>query len=175
MIIYAESNLVLELALDQEQADAARRIVELAEAGRVALVLPAVALSEPFSNLAYRQRERRRIIGEIQRERAQLQRSAMHRHLAVALAEISDRWDSLANVEDVALNVVAARLFRTAGLLPIDSHVFEAGLEYQVKYELRPQDAIIYASIVADLSGSAKENSQDRSQPELLGPDSCLP
>src|SRR5881394_3448686 len=46
LIAYIESNFVLELALEQEEAPAAQKILELAEKGRIELAFPTFALSE---------------------------------------------------------------------------------------------------------------------------------
>lgn len=47
MIIYAESNFVLELAFRQEDCDSCEDILKLAEAGKIELLLPAYCLGEP--------------------------------------------------------------------------------------------------------------------------------
>lgn len=54
MRVYVESNFLLEIALEQEQAEAALLILELADARLITLSIPSFALSEPFSTLAYR-------------------------------------------------------------------------------------------------------------------------
>lgn len=48
MIVYVESNFVLELALGQEQSASAEAILALAEAKKIELVVLGFALSEPF-------------------------------------------------------------------------------------------------------------------------------
>jgi hypothetical protein len=48
MIILAESNFVLELAFQQEERDEVERLVVMAEAREVELVIPACALFEPY-------------------------------------------------------------------------------------------------------------------------------
>ena len=44
MIVYIESNFVLEVALEQEESKAAEDILGLVEEGRIKLVLPTFAL-----------------------------------------------------------------------------------------------------------------------------------
>jgi hypothetical protein len=48
MIVLAESNFVLELAFQQEEQDEVERLVVMAEAREVELVIPACALFEPY-------------------------------------------------------------------------------------------------------------------------------
>ena len=49
MIVYVESNFILELAYLQEDHENCGRILKLAEAGKIQLILPAFAIAEPFS------------------------------------------------------------------------------------------------------------------------------
>ena len=48
---YVESNFVLELALEQDEAESCRDILSLCEAGRLDLVIPAFG-AKPFYALA---------------------------------------------------------------------------------------------------------------------------
>jgi hypothetical protein len=56
MIVLAESNFVLELALQQEERDEVERLVAMAEARRIELVVPACALFEPYETLIRRKK-----------------------------------------------------------------------------------------------------------------------
>src|SRR5437660_335051 len=87
MIAYIESNFILELALQQEQASAAEAILALAEQKKVELVLPAFAISEPFSTLAYRRTGLNRVLELLTLELNQIQRSVPHQRVGSALNE----------------------------------------------------------------------------------------
>lgn len=54
MIVYVESNFVLELALGQEQAAFADAILNAAEAKKIELAFPSFALSDPFATVMHR-------------------------------------------------------------------------------------------------------------------------
>jgi hypothetical protein len=58
MIVYVESNFVLEMALEQEQLVAAEAILSLAENNKIKLVFPSFVLSEPFEGVMRESRER---------------------------------------------------------------------------------------------------------------------
>ena len=75
MIVLAESNLVLELALQQEQSSEVESIVALAEAKQIELVIPACAFTEPYQTLIRRLRERKQLIENIQRSFKQVGRA----------------------------------------------------------------------------------------------------
>ncbi|MGH2487608.1 MAG: hypothetical protein ACRDHE_16525, partial [Ktedonobacterales bacterium] len=62
MIVYVESNFLLEMAFEQSDAPAAESILRLAENSSIELIVPAVALVEPFSTIRYRNSERREVL-----------------------------------------------------------------------------------------------------------------
>ena len=51
MDIYVESNFVLELALLQEHHESCEKIIQLCEASKVKLILPAYTLVEPYETI----------------------------------------------------------------------------------------------------------------------------
>lgn len=52
MNVYAESNFVLETALEQDEGESCNEIIRLASAGRLGLVIPAFSLAEPHQAIA---------------------------------------------------------------------------------------------------------------------------
>lgn len=78
MIIYVESNFVLEVAFAQEESHACEEILDLAEAGRVDLVLPAFSISEPYDTLKRREARRSKLHDDVARELGELRRTASY-------------------------------------------------------------------------------------------------
>ena len=78
MIVYVETNFILELAFQQEQRDACEEILHLSETGSVKLVIPAYCLAEPHEKLTRQEIERRRLQELLDRELQQLLRTADH-------------------------------------------------------------------------------------------------
>jgi predicted nucleic acid-binding protein len=68
VIVLAESNFVLELALQQEQFEHAERILQLAENRHLRLVVPACSLMEPYQTLLRRRHERKEFRRRLQDE-----------------------------------------------------------------------------------------------------------
>jgi len=91
MIVLAESNFVLELAFKQEQSDEVENIVALAKAGRIELVIPACAFTEPYQTLTRRLRERGQLTKAIKQSFGQLGRSRDLRELVAAADEVTKR------------------------------------------------------------------------------------
>jgi len=56
--IYVETNFVLELAFEQEQCSSCNQILQLCEAGRANLVVPAYSLAEPHEKLSRQAKSR---------------------------------------------------------------------------------------------------------------------
>jgi predicted nucleic acid-binding protein len=77
VIVLAESNFVLEIALRQEQFEHAQRILRLAEERQLRLVVPACSLIEPYQTLIRRRSERKEFSRRLQAEIKLLQRSAL--------------------------------------------------------------------------------------------------
>src|SRR6267378_5035323 len=75
MIVYVESNFILELAYLQEQYENCERILKLAEAGEIQLILPAFAVAEPFSAWVGRKKRRELLHNDLSRELRELGRS----------------------------------------------------------------------------------------------------
>lgn len=61
MDVYVETNFVLELALLQEQQQSCQKLLDLAEARRINLILPAFSLTEPYETLIRREKNRRNL------------------------------------------------------------------------------------------------------------------
>jgi hypothetical protein len=61
MIVYVESNFVLEIALGQEQATSAEALLAFSESRSIELVLPSLTLTEPFSTVTHRDCDRRKL------------------------------------------------------------------------------------------------------------------
>ena len=151
MIVYVESNFVLELALDQEQGQAAQAILTLAAGGALRLVVPAFALSEPFATINYRGSEREKfIVAQAQQER-DLDRSTLHKDVAAQLRLIRPILSEVRKTQMNALADVVARLLSVGEMAALGLSTYQQAREYEVVSSLSPQDAIIYATVVAHL------------------------
>lgn len=158
MIVYVESNFVLEIVLGQEQATSAEALLALAEAGALQLILPSLALAEPFGTITQRERARHKLANDIAATLRDLQRSAPHQGEAALVANAVAGLASIAGREYMRLHDVIARLLTAARVIELDGARFALARAYQPRYGLSPQDSIIYASVVTDL--------QMRSSPE---------
>ena len=88
MTVYVESNFLLAIALAQEDTEPATAILALAEQGRLDIAFPALAVSEPFSTVSQRGRERRRLRSSLNEQVRQLGRSNPHQRIVATLRPI---------------------------------------------------------------------------------------
>lgn len=89
MIVYVESNFVLEMALGQEQAGDAEQILNLSEEKRIQLVIPAFALSEPYSRIRQRGRDRQAALRLLSEQARDLRRSRDYQDRVSGLNDIT--------------------------------------------------------------------------------------
>lgn len=151
MIVYVESNFIVQLALQQEEVVDAESILKLAQSGDIELAFPTFAISEPFSTITYRGIERRRVYDLLSRESTQLHRSALHQQIVPTLKSLLATWVDLGQNEISSLQSTVQLLLDAGKPIETTSFIFNQALAYQIAYGLLPQDSIIYAAIIADL------------------------
>jgi predicted nucleic acid-binding protein len=162
MIVYVESNFVLELAFLQEGSENTNAIIEIAEAGRIRLVLPAYCAGEPYERLVRRARDRKALREKLAAEIRELSPSKPYGDLAEASRELTSILARSADQEKRRLETVLLRLLAVAEVIPLDSSILKAAIELQPKFALSPQDAIVFASVQTHL-GSVPQD-----QPKLF-------
>jgi len=151
VIVYVESNFALEITLRQAQAQAAEEILGLAESGVIRLVIPAFALSEPFTTIHYRGIEREKIRVALKTQERELHRSALHQQFATQLDQIVAVLTTIRKTQMDALEETMERLLRTSVLAALDLATFLQARQYEAAYGLAPPDAIIYAIVLLHL------------------------
>ncbi len=151
MIVYVETNFVLQLALRQEEADAADAILERAKHDLIKLVLPAFSLSEPYSTLTYRAVERRTIYNSLRQQLALLSRSEPHQQTASVLQQLLSMWAKLEARELDLLHSAILGLATVGRAIQTEAGDIQQSSHYRNLYGLPPQDAIILSVIIRDL------------------------
>lgn len=153
MTIYVETNFLLEVALGQEQAEAAGEILAHAERGEFELAVPAFSLAEPFSTVTHRHRDRRQLASALSVQAKDLLRSAPHQQDALSLEPLVGVLVQIGRRETDRLVSTVERLLTVATIVQVDLPIFQNAMRYRATHELSEQDAIIYAAIVSHLAG----------------------
>ncbi len=152
MNIYIESNFVLELTLLQEDHDNCERILSLCENGQAKLILPAYAFIEPNETLIRYERERTGLANAVASELNQLGRSFSYKTEADTYRPFVSLLTRSGAEQRQRLIAVSQRLLRIAELIPLDISILTSSFKYQTDYNLSPQDAVIFASVMQHLS-----------------------
>jgi predicted nucleic acid-binding protein len=151
MIVYIESNFVLEMALEQEQSSAARSILSLAESHQIELAYPSFVLSEPFESVVRARRERNILQRSLVRALNDLKRSEPHKRIMLDLeSAINVLGDAHVRQIDL-LYTTFGQLVSVGRCIDINEANFRDALVYRNSLDLSPQDSIIYSAMVADL------------------------
>lgn len=152
MTVYVESNFVLELALGQEQANAAEAILVQAERRQIELALPSFSLSEPFSTVTHRSRRRSAVAVNVNEQLRDLRRSSVHRQDIATLEPVVGVLRQVNQRETNRLNVIVDRVLTIATVIQVDHLMFRRSIQFQSDYDLSAQDAIIYAAALRHLA-----------------------
>ncbi len=153
MIVLAESNFVLEIALQQEQNESAESILDLAEQKKIGLVVPACSLFEPYETLGRRRGDRKALSRQLHRELQSLGRSRGFAEMRETSAGVAKALDASTEVEAEALEQVIERLLKVATIPSLSMEIVRLGQAYQLVYGLSPQDSVVFASIHTSLEG----------------------
>lgn len=155
MIVYVETNFILELAYLRPTSDHCERLLDLARERRIELVIPAFALIEARMAWKNTLRRRNRLHSEVRLELAELARSR-------PLAGIGEQSQSFVTaLVDTArddrsrLEVAVAALAQHATVVPTHTRAVAAALLIEQRSDLTPQDALVYVTIREHLSNEA--------------------
>jgi predicted nucleic acid-binding protein len=154
VIVYVESNFVLEIAAMQEQHDACEEILKLGERGTIRLVLPAFSVAEPYDVVQRRSSERKHLQDQLSKQLAQLSRTATLAERLRNAADIAALLAESSREERSRLDDALIRVLGVAEVIPVGAVTLRAAIRAQAERELAAQDSIIYASVMEHLGSS---------------------
>jgi hypothetical protein len=121
MIVYLESNFILELAYLQEEHSNCEQILELSRADDAQLVLPAFAIAEPYSAWVGRKKRRGALHNELTRELRELGRSAPYAGSREEFQEITKALLVSGEDEKRRLDEAIEKVLQASILIPIEA------------------------------------------------------
>lgn len=154
MIVFAESNFILEIALRQEEAADAERILALAASKEIRLVIPACCLFE--RTLARNSKQRKELSQGLTSELRYLARSENFNTLEPTLETVTRTLIESGNAQAESLAQTLKTVLDVATVIPLTADVMRHTLALQVVYELPAQDSVVFASIDQFLSTTEK-------------------
>lgn len=174
MIVYVESNFILELAFLRGESGHCEDLGQLAESGEIELMLPAFCGGEPYESMIRRSRSRKALHDQLAAEIKELSRSSPYSSIDETARSLTAILSQSASEEKSRLDATLLRLINISRLIPLTSDVLELSITYQAEYGLSPQDAIVLASVVSDLQAQDQEGEKlfvTQNKTDFLNPD----
>ncbi|MDE3001190.1 MAG: hypothetical protein OXU79_19100 [Gemmatimonadota bacterium] len=174
MIVYLESNFVLELAFLQAEHDQCSALLRLAEVGRIRMVLPAFSIGEPYETWVRRTKRRRQIHEDLTTAIRELSRSSPYEAASERFHELIGILIRSGEEEKRRLDETLEGILQTVEVIPVGLNVVSAAISLQEKLNLSPQDSIVYASVLDHPNAESRErccfitrNSRDFAHPHI--------
>lgn len=158
MIVYVESNFVLELALEQEQHQSCQEIVALCEAAHAQLIIPAFCIAEPYETLGRRARERVQLKTSLADQINLLSRSQAYQKEINTFHDVDTLLIKSGEEENRRLHQTLDGILKVAEIIPLGLDILTAAAQFQSKFDFKPPDSIVYASVLQHLSKAEPGN-----------------
>jgi predicted nucleic acid-binding protein len=152
MILYVESNFILEIVFQQEQADSAEALLQLGEERKIEIAFPTFSLIEPYWTIKHRGEQREGLCEELNRELNQLRRSESHKDLVLNLESARKTMLELERHNLSSLKSTTLRVLSIGKAIEIGQEVFAGALVHQSRYGLSLLDAVVYSAVANDLA-----------------------
>jgi predicted nucleic acid-binding protein len=149
--IYVETNFVLELVFEQEQCASCEKILELCEAQKANLIIPAYSLAEPHEKLIRQKQERRRLQESLDKELREISRTKFYQNRLDSIEDI--RSLIVQSSQEIGENFAKYRehLLKIAEIIPLNADILFESASAEENYNLSPQDALVYVSVLKHL------------------------
>lgn len=151
MIIYVETNFLLEIAYQQEGCESCRAILELARQGDISLAVPAFSIVEARQTWDRRSSEHNSLQNQLQPIIRQIARSEPFRTVTESSRELLSAL--LASGEDTRLRLeeTITALSSVATILSLNADIVVRARQRELDLALSPSDAVVYATVMSHL------------------------
>ena len=119
MIVFVESNFILEIAYLQEQHASCEDLLALAENAQISLKLPAFSMIEASLSFPQRNARRERFRGEFGRELEELSRSKPYRKFSSIIPPLTAAFIECGENEKKGLDSILVRVLSKCEVIPI--------------------------------------------------------
>lgn len=174
MIVYVESNFVLELAFLQEEHENCLELLSLSESGDLCLVLPAFSIGEPYEAWGRRSKQRLELGRQLKTAIDELSRSRPYQGSSDEFQGLTDLLSRSEKEEKRQLDDTLQRMLQMVEVIPIGLSIIRAAITFQESRGLSPQDSIVYASILDHLATESEncscfitKDSKDFANPDI--------
>ena len=154
MIIYAETNFLLELAYLQEGSRSCAELLELAKSGAVSLVLPAFSLVEARLTWDRRSSERSALQTQLQPVIRELARSEPFKSLTESSRELLSALVASGEATRTRLEEAISAITSAGTALPLTTEIASQAHRDELRLSLSPSDAVVYATVMSHLAAA---------------------
>jgi hypothetical protein len=157
VLLYAETNFILELAYVQETSSCCEQILRWAETGELELVVPLFSAIEARMSWQGSVKRRNRLLSDVRSELRQLSRSRPLQDVnEESKAFVGSLIDS-AQADRERLEATVSNILSSATLIPVTPDIVTLALSYETELGLSAQDATVYASVLQHLTSAGQE------------------
>jgi predicted nucleic acid-binding protein len=157
VIVYVETNFLLELAYLQERCDSCQLILDFTRARTITLALPAFSAAEARATVHRRTSERREVQSTLRRHIREISRSEPFRGLS---EQSRDVFTALVAVDGEARERLEAAIqtVEEHGItIPMTGKVIQMARVHELIYSLSSQDALVLASVQSHAEKSTEQ------------------
>lgn len=175
MIVYVETNFVLELAYLRPTSDSCQRLLALARDGKIRIVVPTFALIEARIAWQRNVKRRNRLHSEVRAELGELSRSSPLNDIALQSQAFVTALVDTADQDRSRLELAAEALLTHTTVLPTEPTIVSQAYEAEPLLGLSPQDAVIYVTVLDHAARNegpklfVTQNANDFRVPEIEG------
>jgi predicted nucleic acid-binding protein len=160
MRVYAESNFLLEVALEQEELTECRDLLDQATAKRISLVIPAVSLFEPYYKVAGNGKRRRDLAQQVEAQTREFGRTKAFEESSQKLRDLIRLFAESEKSEQAGLSSVLETVVKACEVIPLTSDVVTRAIsDVRPRLGLEFPDALVYASVLEHLETATTDNS----------------
>ena len=183
MVVYVETNFILEMGYRQAENEFCEAIIELAENARITLAIPSFSVGESYETSYRREKERESFANDLRARQSQLRYSADRDLLARRIQTLIEALSESIDRDNLRLGQVLSRLTGLGEFISLDASSLALAQEYQGAIEMDPPDSLVLGSVVSHLSETnpdvccfLNKNSKDFDTPNVrneLRPYNC--
>ena len=152
MVVYVETDFILEMGYQQAESEFCERIVELAENDQIVLTIPSFSIGESYETSYRREKERKSFADDLDRRRSQLSyssdRDTLARHIQTVIETLLESIDQ----DNRRLSRVLSRLTTSAEFISLSRSSLAMAQQFQNDMQMVPPDSLVLSSVVAHLS-----------------------
>ncbi len=174
MIVYVESNFVLEMALLQDEHPSCDSIIGLAESSSIELAIPAFSLTEPYEVWRRHRLRRAELHQQLAREMREMGRTEPYSETVENLRDLASILIRSGDDDKRRLDFTLGRILDSAAVIPLQAETLRAAIGFQGSIGLSPQDSVVYASVIDHLTAASpgpkcflNRNSTDFAIPDI--------